>query len=165
MHWGEQDSFTLSPTQMELYFSGQQLLTEGAGSVPYLSSGTWLMPRGYDSNSSSFCFSWGLGGLSSPCLSGQMSQCSLNLSHLWQLILNWDVEAAESHCKDKRIKGEGWISDPDSCSFITGKKINDKFVSSNLGLWFQSTIWKDSQWKWLPPAEGVLSVPKSTSSV
>lgn len=151
---------------MELYFSGQQLLTGGAGSVPYLSSGTWLMPRGCDSSSSSFYFSWGLGGLGSCCLSGQMSQYSLNLSHFWQLVLNWGVKAAESHCKDKRIKGEGWISDPDSCSFITEKK---KSVTSlffpDLGLWFQSTIWKDSQWKWLSSAEGVFSVPKSTSSV
>lgn len=85
------------------------------------------MPRGRDSNSFSFYFSCGLAGLSSCCLSGQMSQCSLNLSHFWQLLLNWGVKAVESHCEDKRIKGEGWVSDPDSCSFITEKKVTNLF--------------------------------------
>lgn len=41
-----------------------------------------------------------------------------------QLLLNWGTKAADLQliCKDKRIKGEDLISDPDSYSFIADKK-------------------------------------------
>lgn len=53
----------------------------------------------------------------------QVSPCSLKSVRFWQLsLLNQGTKAGDLHCKDKMMKGKQWISDPDSCSFITDRK-------------------------------------------
>lgn len=159
MHWGEKDFFFPPfPSQMELYFSGPQLPAGVAGSVHCHSSGMWLMPRVCDYNSSFLfllSFSWWL------MRSLFLSHNGLwNLSHFWQLLLNSDTKVLICIVRTKRSRWRLYFW-PWFMLIHHWQKSSDKLFSPTLGLWFQSTSWKDSQWKWLSPAEGGRPIPKS----